>query len=164
MRVGIIVTNHGQHSPEKLAAACADQILNIDPTNMDGDRVLEARRLELSIIEALVPHCAEVRDRTKSELHDNPRAHFARTDLHHAANEKLDHAVSAIQAAAASTEWAKQFSDPETVVQIRHRVGQFLVDTAHLERLYYRDRHPDNHMARRYAENPTDLPVKDEEQ
>lgn len=158
MKIGIIKTDNGEHSPEVMASACAGNIMNIDPSKMDGPRLMAAQRLELAIVEALVPHHAATRDATKAELQTDATAHFARADLHDP-GDRLEQAVADVQAAAAGTPWEDQFMHPEGVAVLRGRIGQFLVDMAHLERLYHRDRNPGDALAAAYAAQPTGIAV-----
>lgn len=164
MQIGIIITNSspdnpaGEHSAEKLAAACAERLMNIDTSNMDGVRVLEARRLEIAIIEALVPHHEAVMTSTKQDLQANSAIHFARADLHHPGT-KLAEAITAVEKAAAESSWAKEFQSPEARAHMHAVIGQFLVDTAHLERCYHADRNPDDPHAAAYKAAPTGIMV-----
>lgn len=151
MKIGIIKTDNGMHSAELMASACAGQVMNIDPANMDGPRLLAAQKLEVAIVEALVPHHAAARDAVKAELAADATAHFARSDLHDPGSV-LDSAMSSVMDAAAGTPWEAEFTEKKA--EIRHRVGQFLVDMAHLERLYHRDANPTDALAKAYGDNP----------
>lgn len=158
MRIGVVKTDDGEHSSETLAAACASDIMSIDAAAMSTPRMLAARKLETAVIAALVPHHEAAQDTTKAELVTDPEAHFARSDLHDP-GDRPDKALADIQAAARGTEWEAQFNDPEKAPAIRQLIGQYMVDTAHLERLYHRDRNPDDSHARAYGENPTGIAV-----
>lgn len=158
MRIGIIKTDNGEHSPELMASACAGEIMHIDPSKMDGPRLLAAQKLEVLVIEALVAHHAAARDMTKESLVADSAAHFARSDLLDP-GELLEQALSDVQSAARGTPWEAHFHDPDKVSAMRQVIGQFLVDMMHLERLYHRDRNPDDLHAKAYGENPTGIAV-----
>lgn len=158
MNVGIIVTNNGEHSPEKLALACAEKLMEIDPAMMDGDRVMAALKLKMDVMEALMPHMKNAAAQTKAEIHNDAKAHFSRADLHDP-GERLNEVVSHIKEAAQGTPWQDQFNSRESDAIMRSVVGQFLVDTAHLERLYHADRNPDDEHAAAYKAAPTGIAV-----
>lgn len=164
MQVGIIITNptsgnpKGRHSAEKLAAACAERLIAVDTTMMNDDRQLEARKLEIGIIEALTPHHVAAQSRTKAELHANSANHFARSDLHEVGGA-LNQAVAAVQNAAKGSLWEANFKTPEAVAHMKQTIGQFLVDTMHLERFYHADDHPDDKHAAAYRVAPTGIAV-----
>lgn len=158
MRIGVVKTDDGEHSSETLAAACASDIMSIDAAAMSTPRMLAARKLETAVIAALVPHHEAAQDTTKTELATDPEAHFARTDLHDPGDWPAKALVD-IQAAAKGTEWEADFNHPEKSTGILRVIGQYLVDTMHLERLYHRDRNPDDSHARAYGENPTGIAV-----
>jgi len=158
MRIGVIKTDGGEHSAETLAAACASDIVSIDAATMSTPRMLAARRLETAVIAALVPHHEAAQDATKAELAADPKAHFERTDLHDPGDWPAK-ALADIQAAAKGTEWEADFNHPGKAAGILHLIGQYLIDTMHLERLYHRDRNPDDSHAKAYGENPTGIAV-----
>jgi uncharacterized protein (DUF305 family) len=158
MRIGVIKTDGGEHSPELMASACAGEIMHIDPSKMGGPRLIAAQRLELKVVEALIAHHAAARDMTKESLAADSAAHFARSDLLDP-GELLEKAIADVQASAAGTPWEADFRDPAKASALRQVIGQFLVDMMHLERLYHRDRNPDDLQAKAYGENPTGVAV-----
>jgi hypothetical protein len=156
MKIGIIVTDGGPHSPEKMATACAGALLSFDPSKLDGTRLLAAQRLEMAVVEALVPHHASVMETTRNELIANSAAHFAKGNLHDP-GPALDEAVAAVLAAADATEWGPAFRDPDKLAQMRQVIGQFLVDSAHIERCWHSDRNPRDALAAAYKAAPAGI-------
>jgi hypothetical protein len=156
MRVGIIATDYGEHSAEKLAANCAAQLIEFNWAMMDGARVMQAKKLEMDIIEALIPHHSEAQIETRSELISNAAAHFAKPPsvlLH--PGDRLQEAIDAVIACAVGTPWQDEFKTDAARAHLHAVIGQYLVDTQHLERLYHSDRNPDDAAAKAYKENPT---------
>lgn len=158
MQIRAIVTHNGEHSPEKMALACAQRLVEIDPTLTDGERVLAAQRLELAVVEALIPHHAAARDEVRGKLAADAAAHFAEPNLHDP-GARLDEALAAVTEAAAGTPWEADFRDPAAQARMRRIIGQFLVDMAHLERLYHADRNPADAAAQAYRAQPTGIAV-----
>jgi len=144
-----MTTDGGPHSPEKMATACAGAIVNIDPSKIDGARLIAAQRLEFAIVEALVKHTSDAQTETRSSLANDPAAHFARSDLNDP-GQRLDEAMNDVQAVADGTEWGEQFREPDKAAAIRQVIGQYLVDISHIERLWHADRNPSDTMAVAY--------------
>ena len=67
MQVGIMVTNHGTHSPEKWAATSASQLIQI-AADAAGEQALEGRRLELKLLDILERHHGLVQSEEKEGL------------------------------------------------------------------------------------------------
>jgi hypothetical protein len=158
MKIGIIKTDGGEHSPELMASVCAGQIMSIDPSKMAGPKLIAAQQLELAVTQALIRHHTGARDAVRDELKANAAAHFARPDLHDP-GARLDQALADVTAAAVGTPWESEFADETKRAAIRQVIGQFLVDMAHLERLYHADREPGDAAARAYRATPTGTAV-----
>ena len=67
MQVGIMISNHGTHSPEKWAATSASQIISI-AADAAGEQAIEGRRLELKMLDILERHHGVVQDEEKQGL------------------------------------------------------------------------------------------------
>ncbi len=156
MKIGIIATDGGSHPPEKVAAACARQLVEIAPANNEGSRYVAALQLQLAIVEALTKHHADAQTKVRSALATDPAAHFTTGNLHDP-GPRLDQAMADIQAASTGTPWEAEFAKPETIAAQRQVVGQSLVDIAHIERLWHADRNPGDALAAAYKAQPAGI-------
>jgi hypothetical protein len=153
MRFGILITDHGTHSAEKWAAALADKIITI-AQNLQGEKLIAAQKLQLAISELLVNHHSDHKDEITASLATG--THFE-TPIVHSPGDRGDQALADVQAAAKGTPWEKSFQDPEIVSQLKFLIGQSLVDLAHVERLDYADKNPDNALAQAYKASPSGI-------
>lgn len=160
MRIGVIITDGGKHSPEKFAMACAGNLIAIDVESLPGPRYISAQKLQLDIAEALIAPHASAQATTRSELTADAAAHFTRTDLHDP-SKYLDQAVENVQAAASGTEWESLFLVPDAVERMRQVIGQYLVDLMHSERLWHARDNPDDRSAAAYVALPSGVIVVD---
>lgn len=143
MKVGILVTNGGTHSPEKWAAESAAQLVDIIQINENSivfESMTKAKtELEKSIENILVLH------------HDTVKAHeitaideqgFDR--LGHTLDPEADHleaAVSDVQIAADNTMFGTHFRKPEVEKFIRSTLGSHFATVRQIERSTHADKH-----------------------
>jgi len=158
MRVRVMVTEGGPHAPETTALECASALVSFDAAQLTGSRLMAAERLRVSIAEALLPHHEAHGAMVREELSTDAAEHFARGDLHDP-SERIDQALADVQAAADATEWAPLFRDPATVPALRQVIGQYLVDVAHMHRLWHAQNNPEDTAAQAYASAPTGIAV-----
>ena len=154
MKIGIIVTESGTHSAEKLALVCASNLVGISNITQNDPRYVAATRLQLDVADALTKHHDGVQRSIQAALEADAPAHFSSSDLH-APGERLDAAIADVLAVTDLTEWSHVFRDEVGMNAMSACIGQSLVDTAHLERLYHGDRNPSDQYAAAYRENPS---------
>lgn len=73
---GVMITNGGPHSAEKWADMTGEHIFPIDANAMAADRLIQARKLQVAIIEALVPHHHGIQTVERGKLHVAGDAHL----------------------------------------------------------------------------------------
>ena len=145
MQSGVLITNGGPHSPEKWAVATAEIIFDINPA-MASDRLLQAKRLQLAIVEALIPHHAGVMDRERGHMAGDKKQRNLRksddlhTDHQKEAGAEADEAIAAIQAAAKGTPWEGHCSEPERVAAWRNIIASHFMTSKHIEHCWHSDR------------------------
>lgn len=136
MRVAILRTDHGEHSPKQWAYATASRLVEVDPSVID-DRFLDAQALQLAITRVLIQHHTDVQDIEHAGLTSNADAHL-QTDIDVQAH--VDAAFVDILAAARGTPWESQFQDTATQGQIRQLLATDFFTAKHIKRETYKDR------------------------
>jgi hypothetical protein len=71
MQFGLLITDHGKHSDEKLAIATAAEIIQI-AAGASGKQAIDARKLENDIIDVLTEHHAKVSKNEVDKLDADP--------------------------------------------------------------------------------------------
>ena len=143
----VLITNNGPHSPEKWAVATAEHICPIDASAMTEDRLLAAKRLQLAIAEALMPHHAKVQNHERAGLKAKGDDHF---DSPLDPSHHLDDAMVAIIGAARGTPWEAHYAKPDVQAAIRQEVGIHFATAQDIERQHHADRHPQHKKAQSY--------------
>lgn len=115
MRVSILKTDGGEHSPKQWAFATASRLIEVD-SNVIDDRFLAAQDLQLAITRALIQHHTDVQDTEHAALTANADEHL-QTEIDVQAH--VDAAFADVIAAAKGTEWESLFQDPATQANIR---------------------------------------------
>lgn len=133
MRVSILKTDGGDHSPKQWAYATASRLLEVDPNVVD-DRFLAASELQLAITRALIKHHTDAADSEHAGLAADADAHL-QTDIDVQAH--VDAAFADIMNAAKGTEWESQFAAPEMQEQIRVLLERDFSHNKHLKREWH---------------------------
>lgn len=143
----VLITNHGPHSPEKWADATASMIFPVDP-NVEGDRLLAARRVQMKITEALVPHHEKMQSREREHLGgDGDKRMFAPYD----GKDHADEAMSGVIDALKGTPWEEKASNEEWLNIVRNLITQHFNDAQHIERSWHAIRNPHNETCRAFT-------------
>jgi len=130
---GILITNNADtHPPESWALATAQSIIAVIGPDVPDTRRIPAMKLQAAIAEMLTPLHAKVQDDEQAELERDP---VGRLGAPHDPEPYLGDVVRGIQALAADTPWASEFSDPDMQNQIRHLVGSHFATAQHLQRV-----------------------------
>ena len=145
MRVGILVTNGGDHTADTWAAATAGYIFPLDGVTDAGRRV-QAMALQVKIAEALLPHHDEVQTTEKEHLQTRAADRMAEP----LDGFDVDAAVKAVQAAAAGTPWEDHFKRPEVVTAISQIIGEHFATSQHTSRLWHADNNPGCEVSQAY--------------
>lgn len=142
-----LITNNGTHSPEKWAVATAEHICPIDESAMSADRLLAAKKLQVAIAEALIPHHTKVQHHEKGALKEKGDEHF---DTPCDPSIHLDEAMAAIIAAAKGTPWEAHYARADVQAAIRQEVGNHFATAMDIERQHHADKHPHHKKAQSY--------------
>lgn len=110
MQIGVIKTDHGKHSNEKLAIACASDIIQIGSA-ASGQQAMDGRKLENKIIEILEVYFGKLADFEHAEIDAKGTAHLASEAVAHP--EMFAGAVTEIMAAIDASSIASWFADRE---------------------------------------------------
>lgn len=142
MQLGILVTDYGKHSAEKWAAHTASHIISI-ASSAAGVQAVEARKLELKIIDALEGHHGAVMEHEQGKLEEHG------IDRHDHPKEPLPFAETAlaeIVAAAKGTRFEAHFAATETRDHIMRVLLEHFAASMDIERQW----HPTHkaHLAR----------------
>lgn len=132
MQFGVLITNGGAHPPEKWAVATAQQIFPIDQ-KIDSDRMVMAKRAELAIVEALLPHHAGIQTTERSGL----AASVDHLDTPLDADAEADQAVAAVCAALKGTPWENKTADPAWRAEVRSIIHQHFRTAKDIERQWH---------------------------
>lgn len=143
----VLITNNGVHSAEKWADATAQMIFPIDP-NVEGDRLLLARKTQVKVAEALEPHHATAQSKEHEKLGQDPDARMV--PGMHDVGEDATTAFNAVCDALKGTPWESKTQDPEWQTIVRNTIGQHMADIQHIARRHFADTNPDHQRAKSY--------------
>lgn len=147
-RVVVMATDGGPHAPDKWAVVTAEHIVDIDPMlqQRDSGRYMAARRLQIAVAGALVPHHAKVQRHEQDHLKRSAERFSAELD----ASEHLDDAIAAIQAAARGTLWEAHFQDPAVVDAMCFELHRHFATSMDIERQWHARRNKDLPEGQKY--------------
>lgn len=134
----ILITDGGAHPPDTWAMATADHLVHIDP-KAPAARQMAAKKLEMAIAEALIPHHTTVQGAERSALSSVGNAHLL-TDID--PSQHLDAAVAAVVSASVGTPWEAHFADRGVQDVIRGTLANHFASSQHIERSWHCDRNP----------------------
>lgn len=143
---GVLITNDGDHSPTDWAMATADHLVHVTP-GASADVVLEARKLEVAIASALVPHHDKVQTHERGHLAAKGDEHLA-TPLD--PTQHVEEAVQAVIACAVGTRFEAKFREPAVQNMLRQQIASHFATSMHNARSWHVDRNPDGPNARAF--------------
>lgn len=143
----VLITNNGVHSAEKWADATAQMIFPVD-ANVEGERLLLARKTQVKVAEALEPHhsTAQSKERDKLNQDADSRMVVGLHDVH----DDAQAAFNAVCDALKGTPWESKTQDPEWQTIVRNTIGQHMADIQHIERRQFSHGNPGNEKAKAY--------------
>jgi len=145
MKVSILTTNGGPHSPEKWAIATASNIIEI-AASAAGVQEMEGRKLENTIIDILEKHhtSVQLKERDKLVTHGSDAlVHEFNVNEH----VEIEDVVKEIVAAGKQSKWSQHFDKPEVLSYIRQVIGTDFATNMQIERFYHCDRNPHDQKA-----------------
>jgi hypothetical protein len=116
----------------------AEQIFDIG-SNVAGDRLIQAQKMQLSIAEAIMPHYAKAQDAERAKLAENP-AHLHAV---HDVDDAVESVMKEVLAVSVGTPWQGHFANPEVQTAARQVLTNNFRSSLHVERLWHADTHPD---------------------
>jgi len=139
MPARFLVTNGGPHTPETWAVATAEEVFVIAP-NMDGDRFMQAKRLQMQIAETLVDFHRSAQQTERDELAANKdfRLALPLEDDIALAKSEADEMIVAIQTALKGSPWEEQYNDPDVVQAAQTVIASHLMTLKDIERQYHK--------------------------
>lgn len=147
----VMVTNGGDHPPEKWADVTATNIANliqVDPdkpgdTDADRSRKTTARRakdrLQLDVADILTPHYDRNQKFERGKLAAEGDARIAGP---FSAYDKKDEVVAAVVAASVDTAFAEHFAKPEVQVVIGKEIDDHFAHMKWVTRSWHADKNP----------------------
>lgn len=108
MQLGVLITNHGKHSNEKLAIACASDIIQIGASAAEEDAI-DGRKLENKIVEILEASFAKLAEFEHAGIEAKGTEHLAAEYVAHP--EIYDAALKDIMAAIDASSIVSWFAD-----------------------------------------------------
>lgn len=150
MRFGILTSDNGKHSDEKLAIACAAEIIQIGATATGADAI-DGRKLENQIVEILERSFSALADFEHAGIEANGTAHLAVSlDAH---PEILDSTVLEIATAIAASRFAAWFPTDVVAENVQTAVMKWLKVGQHMHRDWFARHGKIGHGAELFAVN-----------
>jgi hypothetical protein len=144
MQFQILTSDHGNHLPEKWAIATASQIFPVEDASFTGDRLIQAHRLQLAVIELLAGHHSWHQSNEVEKLKGDP-AHI---------NNKLtsdcELVTSGVVSLMQGSPWQDHFNDPVVQDAVREVIRSHTITNRHVERSWHADRNPQCEHARKW--------------
>ena len=156
MLIGVLKTDGGAHSSEKLAIATTGQIIQIG-ADASGTDVLEARRLENQIIDYLEKYHASVQSYERDKLAKVGTKHLS-SPLD-PEDHDIDKIVDGVILLAKGSVFEEHFAKPEVRQWIRGVVCHWTSTAKHIERSWHADGydlHPETSKAIKRAKHDHD--------
>jgi len=134
MQFGVLVTDNGKHSGEKLAIACATDIVQIG-ADATGQQAIDGRKLENRIIEIMEAKFAELAAFEHAGIATRGTEHL--TESMEAHPEILNSAVSEIGDAIVRSPFASWFTSDRVDSYVRASVAKWLTAGQHMHRDWF---------------------------
>ena len=151
MQFGVMITNYGKHSDEKMAAATAEQIIQVG-ANAVGEQADEARSLNNKIMDILTKHHGKVSHHEISNLEKGPEHLSTFIDP----REHSEDTVAEIMAACDASPFADWFSQEHVRQNVMDTVHTWTATNMHMHRGWYCDGKIGHHKALRDHEHDLD--------
>ncbi len=129
MQIGVLTTDYGKHSPEKLAVATAGQIIDIG-ASASGQQAMSARKLENEIIDILEQHHIGVGEAEVRKLEEDPSHLVSHLDPGPHIPDTYDKIIAATMKST-HREW---FEKPEVQEHIRQVLASWTATNMHMHR------------------------------
>lgn len=134
MQFGVLITDHGKHSDEKLAITCAQDIIQIG-ASASGQQAVDGRKLENKIVEVLEGIFLQIADFEHGEIDDKGTAHLSSEMVAHP--EIFASAVSGIMDAIAASPLAPWFNNNDTRANVTKAVDTWMKNAHDMHRDWF---------------------------
>jgi hypothetical protein len=141
MRIGVITTDYGKHSDEKLATVAASEMVQ-NTAEMTGQQAIDMRRVETAIIDALIPHFRAISDREHAGIAADGHDHLMKMPIH--AHPESAEAMEAVvvkvvraSPAAACLDYRNPGGEPAVENHIRDVIHRWIRNAQHMHRDYW---------------------------
>lgn len=115
MQFGVLITNNGKHSDERLAIATAEQLIQIG-ADAAGEQAAEGRRLENEFVEILEEHHRRVSEHEVGELTQRGNARLSESMD---PSSHVDETYDDLMTAAAASPFAAWYARDEVKKYVR---------------------------------------------
>lgn len=138
MQMGILITDNGPHPPDKWAVATAEHIFPISPM-IAKDRLMDAKKIQLAIAEALVSHHGDNIAAEQSALAARGADRFGEPFTPEDATQK---ALETVVSVMANSPWKDKTLDPEWQGAVRSILASHFATAQQIERQWHAHRNP----------------------
>lgn len=130
---GIMITNGGPHSAEKWAFTTGEMLFPID-SNVAGDRLIAAKKVQLAIIEALIPHHDVNMTNERNQLSSSGDIAL---DLPYSPEQEMQRAFNSIVSILKTSPWAYKAVDPEWEKAVKEILASHFATSQNIERQWH---------------------------
>ena len=134
MRLRLLITNNGKHSDDKMATACAADLVE-NASNLTGQDALDMRRLENQIMEILTGHFKGIADREHAGLTSKGHEHLA--EPLHAHAESAEKMEADILAAYEASPFAAGMDREQAAKNVKEVVHKWVRQAQHMHRDWF---------------------------
>lgn len=152
MKVGLLITNHGPHPPEKWAEQTAAQLVDIIQVEPDSlaYEVLTAQKVELEaeLMQILTDDHSSVQTHERDAIAEQGMARLE--EPLHPDTPHLGDAVYKVIARAKTKIFGAHFNKPEVVKFVQDVIGSHFGSVRYVERSWHADRNADQPEAQAF--------------
>lgn len=131
MAARFLVTNGGPHSPETWAVATAEEVFVIG-ADIDGARLMQAKRLQMQIAETLVEHHRRIQAAERVA----PRVAIPYEEDAAQAKSQADAMIADIQTILKGSPWEEQYNKQDVMQAAQTVIASHLMTLKDIERQY----------------------------
>lgn len=138
MQLGVMITDGGAHPPEKWAVMTAEIIFPLSEA-LKGDRAILARKVQLAITEALLPHHYDHIIDEQSALKAVGDDHL---DKAYDPIPRAEEALEAVKSCLRNTPWEDKLKNEEWLRTVGGILASHFATSADIERQWHCHRNP----------------------
>lgn len=130
---GLMVTDGGPHPADKWAVMTGEHIFPIDP-KADSERLIDARKVQMKIIEALLPHHHANMEAERGNLKTKGDAHLTAP---YAPEDAAKAALAEIVSILKGTPWEAKTIDPDWLRIVEGELATHFATAQNIERQWH---------------------------